>query len=559
VAGAHHLAVVLVGATVAGLGAAQPGQLVQLKGPGACVSQLVTDGICAEARALNAPDALAVSPEGRSVYAASFGVAPNVSGNPGSIAIFARNASTGRITQPDGAAGCLGDPDDGCGDARGIRGASGVKVSTDGRYLYATGFDSGAIAAFARSPSGSLVQLAGTAGCVGADGLEECVAGPGLRGAADVAIAPGGTSLYVASARSSAVAAFAREPRTGRLTQLTGDAACIAEPAAVGDEGDEDGGLGPAPESCRPGAGLAGAATLAVSPDGKNVYVLAREALAAFRRGPDGRLTQLAGSQGCLNLDGSRGCAAVPQLENGLDLTIGPDGRTLYVASYLPGSIIVLRRDPATGALALTTTLSSPALDGVAGLAVTRDGQGLYAVSPFQDAVLAFARRADGRLEQLRGAAACVSDVERSDSCAHGQVLSRASAVAVSPDGRHLYVSAVEPIGFSCACGRELGSLSVFTRTSAAVTLSAPKAAALRAGGSFRIAARVQTAAASAQVSCSAAIAGRPIRATGTYTAGTAVCSGSVPRGSAGKRLVGTVKVTTGAATRSANFSFPIR
>ena len=74
--------------------------------------------------------------------------------------------------------------------------------------------------------------------------------------------------------------------------------------------------------------------------------------------------------------------------------------------------------------------------------------------------MLAFARRADGLLEQLRGPAGCVSDVERSDSCAHGQVLSRASAVAVSPDGRHLYASAVEPIGFSCACGRELGSLA---------------------------------------------------------------------------------------------------
>jgi 6-phosphogluconolactonase (cycloisomerase 2 family) len=296
-----------------------------------------------------------------------------------------------------------------------------------------------------------------------------------------------------------------------------------------------------------------------VSSDGKNVYVLARDSLAAFRRGPDGRLTQLTGSQGCLNVDGSGGCAAVPQLANGLDLAIGPDGRTLYVASYLPGSIGVLRRDPSTGSLAPTTTLASPALEGVAGLAITRDGEGLYAVSPYQDAVLAFTRRADGRLEQLRGPAACVSDVERSDSCAHGQVLSRASAVAVSPDGRHLYVSSVEPIGLTCACGRELGSLSVFTRSAAAVSLSAPKAAALRAGGAFRIAARVQTAAAAVQVSCSATVGGTPIRATGKYSAGAAVCTGSLPKGAARKRLVGTVKVTAGGATRVASFSFPIR
>jgi DNA-binding beta-propeller fold protein YncE len=198
VAGVHHLAVVLVGAAVAGLGAAQPGQLVQLTGPGACVSQLVTDGICADARALNGPDALAVSTDGRSVYAASFGVAPNVSGNPGSIAAFARDAATGRITQPEGAAGCVGDLDDGCGEARGIQGTSAVAVSADGRYVYATGFGSGSVAAFARSPGGALAQLTGSAGCVGAEGSEGCAVGPGLRGAADLAIAPGGASLYVA-------------------------------------------------------------------------------------------------------------------------------------------------------------------------------------------------------------------------------------------------------------------------------------------------------------------------------------------------------------------------
>lgn len=552
-----HLAVVLVGAAVAGLGAAQPGQLVQLTGPGACVSQLVTDGICADARALNGPDALAVSPDGRSVYAASFGVAPNVSGNPGSIAAFARDAATGRITQPKGAAGCVGDLDDGCGEARGIQGTSAVTVSADGRFVYATGFVSGSVAAFARSAAGPLTQLAGSDGCIAAETFEGCAAGPGLRGAADVAIAPGGSSLYVASFRSNAVAAFTREARTGRLRQLAGDAACIAEQEDEGDEQDL-GGIGF--ESCRPGRGLAGATALTVSPDGKSVYVLARDSVAAFRRGPGGSLTQLAGSQGCLNADGSGGCAAVSQLANGLDLAMSPDGRTLYVASYLPGSIGIFRRDPGTGALAPMTALATPALDGVAGLAITRGGGGLYAVSPFQDAVLAFTRMADGRLQQLRGTAACVSDVERSDSCTHGQVLSRASAVAVSPDGRHLYVSAVEPIGFSCACGRELGSLSVFTRSLASVTLAAPRAATtVRAGGAFRITARVQTSAASVQVSCSASADGHAIRTSGSYSAGAAVCTGRIPKGLAGKRLVGTLKIAAGDAARTASFSFPIR
>jgi len=553
------LAVFVAGAAVAGLGsAAQPGQLVQLTGQGACVSQLVTDGICADARALNGPDALAVSPDGRSVYAASSGVAPNVSGNSGSIAVFTRDRTTGRITQPTGTAGCVGDLDDGCGGARAIQGTSAVAVSADGRLVYATGFVSGSIATFGRSAGGVLTQLSGGAGCVAADPEEGCTPGSGLRGAADIAVTRDRANLYVASARSNAVAAFSRNGSSGQLQQLTGEAACIAEQEADEDAVDES--LGAPVESCRSGRGLIGASAVAASPDGKNVYVLARDAIAAFRRGPGGALTQLPGLQGCLAADGRGGaCTAVPQLANGLDLSVSPDGLTLYVPSYYPGAIVLLRRDPATGALGRVTAVASPDVEGVAGITITPDGAGLYAVSPFRNAVLAFRRTSDGRIVRLPGAAGCVSDVENDDSCAHGQVLSRASASAVSPDGRHLYVSAVEPIGLSCACGRELGSLSVFTRTAASVSVAGPRSAAVvRAGRVFRITARVRTTAPAATVSCAVSAGGRTVRATGTFAGGTAVCAGVIPRGAAG-RLSGTMTVTAGGATGRASFSFPIR
>ena len=145
------------------------------------------------------------------------------------------------------------------------------------------------------------------------------------------------------------------------------------------------------------------------------------------------------------------------------------------------------------------------------------------------------------------------------DSCAHGQVLSRASASAISPDGRHLYVSAVEPIGFSCACGRELGSLSVFTRSAASVSLASPRAAAVvRAGRAFRVTARVRTSATAVKVTCAVSAGGRAIVATGTYAVGTAVCAGVVPKRAAG-RLVGTLSVTGGSAADRVSFSFPIR
>ena len=559
-AGLQSLAVLVAGGAVAGLGAgAQPGQLVQLTGPGACVSQLVTEGICADARALNGPDAVAVSPDGRSVYAASSGVAPNVSGNSGSIAVFARDRATGRITQPAGPAGCVGDLDDGCGEGRAIQGASAVAVSANGRHVYAAGFASGSVATFGRSPGGVLTQLPGAGGCAGTDALEGCSVGIGLRGAADIAITRDGTNLYVASARSNAVAAFTRSAGSGQLQQLAGEAACTAEQEADEDVGDDEGPGLPA-EGCRRGRGLIASIAVAASPDGKNVYVLARDAIAAFRRGPGGALTQLPGLQGCLAVDGRGGaCTTLPQLENGLDLSISPDGLTLYVPSYYPGAIVLLRRDPATGSLRLLTTRASADLEGVAEITISPDGEGLYAVSPFQNAVLAFRRHADGRIDRLPGAAGCVSDVENSDACARGQVLSRASASAISPDGRHLYVSAVEPIGFSCACGRELGSLSVFTRSTASVSLAGPRTAAVvRAGRAFRITAQVRTSASAVKVSCTASAGGRAVRATGTYAAGAAVCAGIVPKGAAG-RLVGTLSVTAGGATGKAGFSFPIR
>jgi DNA-binding beta-propeller fold protein YncE len=561
VAGPQSLAVFVAGAAVAGLGtAAQPGQLVQLAGRGACVSQLATEGICAGARALNGPDALAVSPDGRNVYAASSGVAPNVSGNAGSIAVFARDRATGRITQPAGAAGCVGDLDDGCGEARAVQGTSAVAVSANGRHVYATGFASGSVATFDRSSGGVLTQLPGAAGCAGADPTEGCTAGSGLRGAADIAITRDGANLYVASARSNAVAAFSRNASSGQLQQLAGEAACTVEQEADEDVGDE--GLGAPVENCRSGRGLIGASAVTASPDGKNVYVLARDAIAAFRRGPGGVLTQLPGLQGCLAVDGRGGaCTTVPQLSNGLDLSISPDGLTLYVPAYYPGSIVLLRRDPFTGSLGRVTALASPDVEGVAGITITPDGEGLYAVSPFRNAVLAFRRATDGRIIRLPGAAGCVSDVENSDSCAHGQVLSRASASAISPDGRHLYVSAVEPIGFSCACGRELGSLSVFTRSAATVSVSVavPRAAAVpRSGKPFRITARVRTTAPAVKVTCAASAGGRAIRTTGTYAAGAAVCTGVVPKGAVG-RLTGALSVTAGGATGRTSFSFSIR
>ena len=87
-------------------------------------------------------------------------------------------------------------------------------------------------------------------------------------------VSPDGEHVYVASFTSDAVAAFARNKTTGALTQLPGLAACVSEDGSAGD--------------CGNGAGLNGARGVAVSKDGRHVYVVSElgDAIVALERAP---------------------------------------------------------------------------------------------------------------------------------------------------------------------------------------------------------------------------------------------------------------------------------
>jgi DNA-binding beta-propeller fold protein YncE len=551
-----------------GVAASRPGQLVQLTGPGACASQLDTGGSCADGRALNAPDAVAVSPDGASVLVAGFGVSVDVSGNEGSVAIFSRKAADGRISQASGPAGCVSHSDPRCTPGRGLAGAASVTASPDGRNVYATGFLSGSVTAFSRSASGRLAQLPGSTGCVSYDGQDGCATGAALFGAADVAISRDGRNAYVAAYGSRSVAVFDRNPTTGALTPRAGPGGCVQGPT---EEDSEE--IGPGP-SCTPVVGVGHPFRIVISPDGLNVYVLSDDAVAVLRRTSSGTLTQPSGPGRCFSEEGSNGdCTPLPLLDGAIGIAISPDGLDVYVASVFAGAIVTFRRNPATGALtrlagragcvsaAGATDGCTPGVgvDGVSNVAVTPDGANLYAVSPYRDAVLAFSRGAGGALTQLPGLAACVSDGGGEDGCTRGDVLTRASALAISPDGRNVYVTSVEPIGDTSATGQELGTLTAFARQAPpAVALDTPSASRLRAGKPFAVSARVQTNAGAVEVACTARAGASAVPVRARYARGVATCAGMLPKTAAGKRLTGTVTATIAGAKATQRFSFPV-
>src|ERR1700739_107743 len=164
------------------------GTLTQLRGAGGCLVDRTryrrskSPGQCTRVRAMNGPapflgsDAVAISPDGRNVYVAA--------SRSDAIAIFRRNARTGRLTQSAGAAGCIAaNGAAGCAKALALSGPNSVAVSPDGRNVYATSLNSDAVDIFTRNPrTGALRQAAGGSGCIANAALPGCTLGRALDG-----------------------------------------------------------------------------------------------------------------------------------------------------------------------------------------------------------------------------------------------------------------------------------------------------------------------------------------------------------------------------------------
>jgi DNA-binding beta-propeller fold protein YncE len=368
----------------------------------ACIAAGASSHCATDDGALSGADALAISPDDRFVYVgaanaaavSAFGRGPHGVLVP--LARSVRGPARGNRHQSIPYFGCVSGvtlvrtSQPRCGaHIRGLNGVAALVVSPDGRSLYAVSYGlapgEDSVVTLQRDPrTGALRPLSGNGSCVQSLPGRDCPPVAGLEGATAITISPDGRFVYVASELSGAVRGFARDSSTGALRPLDRSGGCVSS----GNRTDDD-------VRCEVTIPqLAGARSLALSPDGRELYVAAFDpgAVVVLRRNPrSGSLA--AGPPNCLQSAPDARCPlGLPFLHGASALAIGAHGSAVYAISVGGNSLVELLRNPADGALSLSS--SSPTalgpLTGPVALALSARGHSIYLVSPLDNAVAGF-------------------------------------------------------------------------------------------------------------------------------------------------------------------------
>jgi DNA-binding beta-propeller fold protein YncE len=207
--------------------------------------------------------------------------------------------------------------EDGVGGVDGLGGGRSLAISEDGASVYVAAIDDEAVSVFDRDPwSGDLSFVEAH--------FHRSGRIAGMMQPAALAVSPDGAHVYVAGngVSSGCIVIFDRDPVDGTLT--------------------------PTPSFC----GLAGFPrrpwSIAVAPDGNHVYSVLnndrnnRCGLAVLGRDPqNGRLSLVEVHE--------EGVDSVTGLIDPSDLALSPDGRYVFVSAH--GSLVVFSRDQVTGSL----------------------------------------------------------------------------------------------------------------------------------------------------------------------------------------------------------------
>lgn len=231
----------------------------------------------------------------------------------------------------------------------------------------------------------------------------------------------------------------------------------------------------PTPPLAEPGVtvapGIVGPTGMAIGPGGAQLYVAASPSVRAYTRNPATGALSLAGTLTNGQISGGE---TVEGLLLAQGMALSPDGKNLYVAGAGDSAAVALARDPETGQLTFIDAVqegdcrtliiipnpcSSPVsgLDGAYDVAVSADGRFVYLSGEDDNALTVFTRRAsDGA---LRGVLNLASQVQSAQPL--GLVAPR--GIVLSPDGAHLY-----------AASSGSGTVAAFKRSGVDGTLSAP-------------------------------------------------------------------------------------
>jgi hypothetical protein len=269
---------------------------------------------------------------------------------------------------------------------------------------------SGVLAEDTPHSPGAISQLDGMGGCLQAYNAGGCDSARGIYDFRHMAMSPNGRFIFTAGEH---VSTFMRDPITGRLSQASGIAGCVS------DDGD-DGQGGPCLD---PGAERFGSPKdVAVSPDGKNVYIAVGDGVGIFKVDPDlGSLTQLPGSDGCVSGDSTNAvCPRGRAMETVSSVTVSPDGLNVYLTGQTTssGTNPGFPQPPASGAAEV-------------------------------NAVVVFSRNPDtGALTQLSADAGCIRDAANdpinANGCHAGSQMYETTKVTISPDNKYAYVAVSE-------------------------------------------------------------------------------------------------------------------
>ena len=326
----------------------------------------------------------------------------------GRLSVFDRDPGTGDIEFLDAL-------EDGIGGVNGLAGASDVEpfgFFADTLYVASSGDD--ALASFDVAALRYLGRLQ--------DGEPPVT---GLGGAASAVVSPDGVHVYAGGSTADTVVIFERSTADGTLEWL--------DEIRQGVAGAQ---------------GLDGANAAAMSPDGKHLFVL-------------GGVGNSVASYGRNAINGALAFESMLTSANGLAGLSGPfdadtsaDGKHLYVAGLIDGSVWVLGYDAVSGALSFVQQAADAfGLISVTAVAVSPEGTHVYATgrsfigSTLTGSIAVFSRNAaTGALTRtglLQDGVAGVTGLEGGPT-----------GVAVSPDGRFVYA----------AGGSGDGTLTIFAR-----------------------------------------------------------------------------------------------